>query len=137
MYSKIEIYEKKSKIPINREFLRRLTEEIVKKEGYKKFEISLAYLNKEDLRELNKRFRNLDRTTNVLSFIYENSPILKGEIIISNYNVEKRGESFLKLYIHGLLHLLGFDHMKRKEREIMRKKEEEYFKYYEKQKSNT
>lgn len=136
MYSKIEIYEKESKIPIDRKFLKKLTEEIVKKEGYKNFEISLAYLNKEDLKELNKRFRNLNRTTNVLSFLYENSPTLRGEIIISSFSVEKKGENFLKLYIHGLLHLLGYDHMKRKEREIMRKKEDEYFEKYEKQKYN-
>lgn len=130
MYSKIEIFEKKSKIPIDKKFLKRLTEEIVKKEGYKNFEISLAYLDKEDLREMNRKYRNLDRTTNVLSFLYEKSPYLKGEIIISKYSIEKKNENFLKLYIHGLLHLLGFDHMNKKDREIMRKKEEEYFKYY-------
>lgn len=130
MYSKIEIYEKKSKIPIDRKFLKKLTAEIVKNEGYKNFEISLAYLNKEDLRELNRKFRNLDRTTNVLSFIYEISPLIKGEIVISNYSVEKKKENFLKLYIHGLLHLLGYDHIKKKDRELMRKKEEEYFKHY-------
>ncbi|MCX8095235.1 MAG: rRNA maturation RNase YbeY [Caldisericia bacterium] len=137
MYSKIEIYEKERKVPINKKFLKKITDEILKNEGFNKYEISIAYLNKDDLRDLNKKFRKLDRTTNVLSFIYETTPVLVGEIVISNYSVEIKKENFLKLYIHGLLHILGFDHIKKKDREIMRKKEENYFKYYnEKQKFN-
>jgi len=130
MSTKIEIYEKSSKIPIDKKFLIELTKEIMKREKIKNCEISVAYLDKEDLRELNKRYRNLDRTTNVLSFIYETKPILRGEIIISRYSVEEKKESFLKLYIHGLLHIIGFDHIKKSDREKMRKKEEEYFNYF-------
>lgn len=130
MSTKIEIYEKSSKIPIEKKFLNELTKEIMNKEKIKNYEISVAYLDKEDLRELNKRYRNLDRTTNVLSFIYETKPILRGEIIISRYSVEEKKESFLKLYIHGLLHIIGFDHIKKSDREKMRKKEEEYFNYF-------
>lgn len=130
MSTKIEIYEKSSKIPIDKKFLNELTKEIMNKEKIKNYEISVAYLDKEDLRELNKRYRNLDRTTNVLSFIYETKPILRGEIIISRYSVEEKKESFLKLYIHGLLHIIGFDHIKKSDREKMRKKEEEYFNYF-------
>ncbi len=128
MLSKVEIYEKKSKIPYSKSLIRKITNLIFKSEKIKNFEISIAYLDKEDLKELNKRYRNLNRTTNVLSFLYEKKPILKGEIVISNYSVEKKKEDFLKLYIHGLLHLVGYDHMRKSDREKMRNLEDKYLK---------
>jgi probable rRNA maturation factor len=127
MLSKVEIFEKKNKIPYSKNFIKKITKMILKSENIKNYDISIAYLDKEDLRELNKKYRNLDRTTNILSFVYEKEPTLKGEIIISSYSVEKKGENFLKLYIHGLLHLAGYDHMENKDRVKMRNLEEKYF----------
>ncbi|RLD14947.1 MAG: rRNA maturation RNase YbeY [Caldiserica bacterium] len=123
---KVEILEREGKIPVKKAKLRGLTKNIMKEEGISDYLISLVYAEKELLRKLNKKYRNLDRSTNVLSFLYEAQPLLFGEIIISKYHVEVKKESFLKLYIHGLLHLLGYDHMKEKEREMMRKKEDYY-----------
>lgn len=128
MLSKIEIYEKKSKIPYPKNLIKKITNLIFRSEKIRDFEISVAYLDKEDLKELNKRYRNLNRTTNVLSFLYEKEPILRGEVVISNYSVEKKKEDFLKLYIHGLLHLAGYDHMKKSDREKMRNLEDKYLK---------
>ena len=123
---KVEILERKGKIPIKKNKLRELTKEIMKEEGVSDYLISLVYAEKELMKSLNKKYRDIDRATNVLSFLYEAYPLLFGEIIISSYHVETKGENFLKLYIHGLLHLLGYDHIEEKEREIMEKKESYY-----------
>ncbi|HDL50476.1 MAG TPA: rRNA maturation RNase YbeY [Firmicutes bacterium] len=123
---KVEILERRGKIPIKKNKLRELTKEIMKEEGISDYLISLVYAEKELMKSLNKKYRNIDRATNVLSFLYEAYPLLFGEIIISSYHVETKGENFLKLYIHGLLHLLGYDHIEEKEREIMEKKENYY-----------
>ena len=123
---KVEILERRGKIPIKKNKLRELTKEIMKEEGISDYLISLVYAEKELMKSLNKKYRNIDRATNVLSFLYEAYPLLFGEIIISSYHVETKGENFLKLYIHGLLHLLGYDHIEEKEREIMEKKESYY-----------
>lgn len=83
---------------------------------------------------LNLRFRKVDRPTDVLSFAYEeeekevkNAPRILGEIFIC---VEKAKEqallyqhSFMReisfLFVHGLLHLLGYDHQNKEEEKVM------------------
>lgn len=83
-------------------------------------DIELIFVTNETIKELNKEHRNIDKATDVLSFPLEfempNMPL--GSIVISTDFVEEKaneyGHSFnneLKLlFIHGLLHLLGFDH---------------------------
>jgi probable rRNA maturation factor len=81
-------------------------------------------------RELNRTYRKLDRTTDVLSFAW-NEPNLLGEIYIAKEQVKRQaplyGNSYYKelkrVLIHGLLHLCGYGHHSKKERMIMRKKE--------------
>ncbi|QDF29386.1 rRNA maturation RNase YbeY [Halarcobacter anaerophilus] len=83
-------------------------------------DIELIFVNNETIKELNKEHRNIDKATDVLSFPLEfempNMPL--GSIVISTDFVEQKAEEYghsfdneLKLlFIHGLLHLLGFDH---------------------------
>jgi probable rRNA maturation factor len=83
-------------------------------------EIELIIVNNDEMQELNKAHRGLDKATDVLSFPLEfdlpNMPL--GSIVISydyvtikakelNHSLE---DEFTLLFIHGLLHLLGFDH---------------------------
>lgn len=83
-------------------------------------DIELLIVENEEIRELNKEHRNIDKATDVLSFPMEfdfpNMPL--GSIVISkDYVIDKANEykhslndEFTLLYIHGLLHLLGYDH---------------------------
>jgi probable rRNA maturation factor len=85
------------------------------------------------MRELNREWRNIDRATDVLSFPQEGGPdyTLLGDIVISLETAERQGvrygntlhEEIKKLIVHGALHLLGHDHKKKKEKEIMREEE--------------
>ncbi len=98
-------------------------------------ELSISFIDDAQMRELNRTYRNINRTTDVLSFPQGEGPdfTLLGDIIISietairhanSYGVTQH-EELKKLIIHGILHLLGHDHKKKKETQIMREKEKE------------
>lgn len=90
---------------------------------------SLIFCSDYIIRSLNARYRHIDRATDVLSFVMAD-PDLLGEIYISveRAAVQSRrfgssfGEEILRLFIHGLLHLLGYDHEAENDREKMKKK---------------
>jgi len=88
--------------------------------------VSVAFVNKQSIRRLNKQYRGKDKATDVLSFEHGEDGLL-GEILIcydvaskqaQEKSVSTRAEVLL-LITHGLLHLLGFDHKKKKEAEAM------------------
>tara|TARA_A100001015_G_scaffold303498_1_gene393247 strand:- start:418 stop:879 length:462 start_codon:yes stop_codon:yes gene_type:complete len=106
----------------------------------KKISLSLLLSNNENIKKLNKEFRKKNKSTDILSFPFnKEQKILKqtyiGDIIIS-YNfinkpksqrIEIFREKLIKTFIHGFLHLLGFDHLKNKDYEKMIKEEERIY----------
>ena len=106
----------------------------------KKIYLSLLLSNNTKIKKLNKKFRNKNKATDILSFKFDtNQKNLKefylGDIIISfNYvnnpknlsNYDFR-EKTCKIFIHGFLHLIGFDHIKEKDYKIMLKEEQKIF----------
>lgn len=111
-----------------------LFSEIAKKtaelEGYDQGELSFALVDNQKIRDLNQRYRQVDCPTDVLSFSMDEE--VWGDIIISVEMAIKQaaeyGHSLERelgyLAIHGILHLLGYDHKSPGEKEEMRKKEE-------------
>ena len=88
--------------------------------------LSLAFVSKEEIKKLNKKFRGKNKPTDVLSFELKEKECL-GEILICPEIVQEKKEDIRKVFIHGILHLLGYDHEKSKmEAEEMEKKEEKY-----------
>ncbi len=99
-------------------------------------ELSLALVDDGKIQELNHRYRGQDKPTDVLSFPLQDHlcPTLLGEVVISldtaKRQAERRriplAEEVQTLLIHGILHLLGYDHeISRAEAIRMRKKERE------------
>lgn len=99
-------------------------------QGGKEKEVELLLTNDEEIRELNKKYRNKDQPTDVLSFAFQDdapADEMLGQIAISvdraALQAEEIGQSLeeeLKfLFIHGLLHLLGYDHESPEEEKIM------------------
>ncbi len=120
---------------IDEKDLRELTEKILKEEGVKEAEVSVAFLKKDKMRGINKIWRKEEKATDVLSFPFrENAfPGPKkelGQIFICPEVVKRRGDDFendLRItFIHGLLHLLGYNHKRGEEAEEMKKKERYY-----------
>ena len=88
--------------------------------------ISLAFVDKEEMQKLNKKFRNKDKPTDVLSFELKEKGLF-GEIVICPDVVKEKGENIVEVFIHGILHLCGHDHEKSEhEAEIMEKKQDLY-----------
>jgi probable rRNA maturation factor len=95
-------------------------------------ELCVAFVDDEEMRKLNADYRNINRTTDVLSFPQDGpDDSVLGDVIISidtavrrsrqqNLNVD---QMINKLMIHGILHLLGYDHKKRNDAKAMREKE--------------
>ena len=107
----------------------------------KKVTFTLLLSNNKNIKKLNKIFRKKNKSTDILSFpLDEKIKISKntylGDIIISyNYLDKPRSqdlksfkEKVTKIFIHGFLHLLGFDHKKNKDHSKMLKEENLLFK---------
>ena len=102
----------------------------------KNFQFTLLLTNKTFIKKLNKRFRNKNKETDVLSFPIKShfNKNYRGDIAIcyeiinlrskkTNFNIE-----FDKMWIHGLLHLLGYDHARQKDYKQMLRKEQDILK---------
>lgn len=105
----------------------------LKHEGAEEAIFSIVFVEDEEIHEINLRYRNVDRVTDVISFaledegqdfsgvrvlgdIYISIPQMKRQALEFQHS-EKRELSFL--VVHGLLHLLGYDHMKEEEEKEM------------------
>jgi probable rRNA maturation factor len=97
-------------------------------------DIDLLVTDDAAMKEINTEYRNIEKSTDVLSFPFEDMPMGPlGSMVISTDFVKRismqlghtNDDEFCLLYIHGLLHLLGFDHetdngeMRQKEKDII------------------
>jgi len=90
---------------------------VLKGENRESETISLAFVGKEEIKKLNKKFRKKNKPTDVLSFNLKEKGYL-GEIIICPEVVRENAEKYevpfkselLKVFVHGILHLCGYDH---------------------------
>lgn len=93
----------------------------------KKAEIGLRIVNESEGRQLNRDFRQKDYATNVLTFVYEDSQVLSGDIVlcasvIKREAIQQRKDlaaHYAHLTVHGILHLQGFDHDADESAEVM------------------
>tara|TARA_Y100000590_G_C15376424_1_gene884616 strand:- start:106 stop:534 length:429 start_codon:yes stop_codon:yes gene_type:complete len=98
----------------------------------KNHEFSILLTNNYKMKKLNNKFRKKNKITDVLSFPLKNSSYI-GDIAISFESVNKKSISsnfnyeFDKTWIHGYLHLIGYDHKKNKDYKKMFNKEKLIF----------
>lgn len=97
--------------------------------------VSVSFVDSEEIRNLNRDYRNVDRSTDVLSFPIDDEFMIErrilGDIVINTQRVieqakeyghsEKREFSYLT--VHSCLHLLGYDHEEEQDKKVMRSKE--------------
>ncbi|HPD33537.1 MAG TPA: rRNA maturation RNase YbeY [Candidatus Kapabacteria bacterium] len=95
--------------------------------------IRIIFLYDDDINDINKRFLHHNSPTDVLSFNFEEEN-LEGEIYISIETAERQAKEYkvsltnelLRLSIHGILHLLGYEDKTMKNRKIMHNLEDKY-----------
>ena len=92
-----------------------------------KGEIEVYLISSVRMRRLNKLFRKKDRSTNVLSFRKPKGFPGKvlGEVYLDPFYIKKHKEDLALMLVHGVLHILGYDHKKRSDRIIMERKEKQ------------
>ena len=106
----------------------------------KKVSVNLVLSNNENIKRLNKNFRKKNKPTDILSFPFKkkikiNKKTFIGDIIISYNFIDKPKaqklnifkKKLIKVFIHGFLHLLGFDHKKNNDYKKMLKEEKRIF----------
>ena len=136
--------QKKIRIPTGlRMLIRRACTAVLRNEDFKgSAEVSVTFVDNEEIRRLNARFRDKDSETDVLSFpLGENGEYdinhdtgakLLGDVVISMEKAAEQAQTFghsferevCYLTVHSMLHLLGYDHMEPEEKRVMRVKEE-------------
>ncbi len=111
----------------------------LKREKLDNVEFNIILVDSETIHDINRTYRNVDRVTDVISFALEDNKTIEldhrllGDIYICVERAESQaieyGHSFLRelsfLAIHGLLHLLGYDHVKVEDEKIMFSKQED------------
>lgn len=118
--------------------------------------VNVSIVSEEEIKELNRENRQVDSVTDVLSFPmlewkepeallreigeYDYDPesglVFLGDIILCKQRIEQQAEEYghsllresVYLTLHGVLHLMGYDHIREEDKKIMRKKEEEILK---------
>ena len=106
----------------------------------KKITLTLLLSNNRCIKKLNKNFRNKNKSTDILSFPLAKKILISkktyiGDIIISynfmnkprSQNIKSFKEKLIKTFIHGFLHLLGFDHVKNKDYTKMLSEEKQLY----------
>jgi probable rRNA maturation factor len=110
----------------------------LKKEGLEdNYEVGLTYVSKEEIRDLNREYRNIDKVTDVLSFPliedFTSDENLLGDVVISYEVAEEQAKDYghslereiMFLFTHSILHLLGYDHIEDEDRVIMEERQRE------------
>ena len=143
--SESSLWTKKIKKP--HIFFNSLVKVFPKKYRFIKKKVSLTILlsNNKNIKRLNKRFRNKNKSTDVLSFPSEKKINIKkspyiGDIVVSYEFINKPKalsalefkSKVIKIFIHGFLHLLGYDHIKLKDFKEMLIQEEKIYQTIEK-----
>ncbi len=105
----------------------------------KNHEFSVLLTNNKEMKKLNHKFRKKNKSTDVLSFpikIKNKKKLYVGDIAISFEIIKERSKKtnffleFDKMWIHGYLHLIGYDHKKNNDFKKMLKKEKLILKYF-------
>ncbi len=139
--NKIEIFNQTGEDIRELKVVEEVLQKAMKKEKLTNTSFNVIIVDNTYIHELNKKYRNIDRETDVITFALEDDDSLivgsderiLGDIYISldkaQSQAEEYGHSFLReicfLAVHGFYHLLGYDHETEEEEKVMFEKQEE------------
>lgn len=107
--------------------------DVISSEGFQVGEINYIFCNDSYLNKINQEFLNHDTFTDIISFDYTLGKEVGGDIFISTERVLENAEKFNEVFenelyrvmIHGILHFMGYKDKTKKEKTLMRTKEDE------------
>ena len=124
----------KTKFTVDKKLFTGIAKIILKGEN-KQIDLSVAFISRDEIKKANKKYRNKNKPTDVLAF----EPISKisnlAEVVICievvKENAKKFGNTFkkelIKVFAHGVLHVLGYDHEKSKKEAIEMEEKEKFY----------
>ena len=144
---KFNVYNETDK-DLNEEikYIKKILKHAIKYKKLKNIYFNIILVNNKTIHEINKEYRNIDKPTDVISFALEDNNDIKydgfrvlGDIYISLDKAKEQAVLYEHSYIrelcflitHGILHLLGYDHMEEEEEKIMFDKQERLLEEYE------
>jgi len=112
--------------------------DVVRNEGGVLGEITIVFMDDDELLEYNEQYLNHDYYTDIITFDYTESGVVSGDLLISidriQDNASNLGQSFLnelhRVCVHGVLHLFGYKDKSPEHQEEMRAKEDFYLAKY-------
>ena len=127
---RISIQNRQKRILLNLKKVRRATQKILTELGLLDAELSVLLVDDARIRDLNRRYLNRDKPTNVLAFPMREGefptlhPNLLGDLVISVETAKRQSDRFgldememvILLMVHGILHLIGYEHEGTKKR---------------------
>ncbi len=111
---------------------------LIKQEQFTLGVINLIYTDNTEILELNQKYLGHDYHTDVISFTYDYNHGINGDVFISCDKAEENALEYhtsfdnelLRVTIHGILHLIGYEDSRPQEKEQMRRKEDHYLEYF-------
>jgi len=140
--SKVSVLNRQDRVPVDRRKIGAAARRILKALGYGGYGLTVVLVDDREITRLNRQYFRRNRPTNVISFpLMDDFPVslpsrLLGDVVISAETArrdagkvgQKAEDEILFLLIHGILHLLGYDHEGAKEERLrMETKEREIF----------
>ena len=118
---------------INEELVVKWLDESVRSLGFVIGELSFIFCSDEYLKEINVKYLNHDFFTDVITFDYSKEKLLFGDVYVSTDRVKENAKTYsssfnkelFRVIIHGVLHLCGFNDKTKKEKTLIRSKENE------------
>lgn len=120
------------KLDFKKSIIRKVVLELSKELGFSIISVNVSFVDNKEILELNGKYLNHHFTTDILTFNYNGSNTdLDGEIIISyddaienakRFNITGK-EEYLRLIVHGILHLVGYDDQQKNDKLKMKRKE--------------
>ena len=118
---------------INEELVVKWLDESVRPLGFVIGELSFIFCSDEYLKEINIKYLNHDFFTDVITFDYSKEKLLFGDVYVSTDRVKENAKTYsssfnkelFRVIIHGVLHLCGFNDKTKKEKTLIRSKENE------------
>jgi len=114
--------------------IKKWIEEVIRAEGKMPGDLSFIILGNEDMLEINREFLAHDYYTDVIAFDYGNGNEVTGEIYLGIETIRKNAKQYnkaligelMRVIIHGVLHITGYDDREEKDKRVMREKEDYY-----------
>ena len=129
----IEIINETKNYKINNSAIKKIVQDILNKEKAENQDVTIKLCTDNEIKKAHKKYFNQDTVTDVISFPMNSDGYL-GDILVSLDRASAVApefgnnfqQEFILYIIHGILHLLGYDDIDHKDKDIIKKKEQEY-----------